>query len=260
MHQQVYIGTSGYHYDDWKGTFYPSDAHSDDFLRRYCRFFNSLELNVSFYRMPDPAALEKFLHPDLKPLVLSMKAYRDLTHGEGNMQLLRTFMQSVKGLISGDCLKTILFQFPFSFSFSEKNWDRVLMFRGETPGVHPVMEFRHSSWFRQAVMDKFIEHKISICGTDMPGIGKLPGFKLPETCSPAYFRFHGRNTQKWWDHDHAWERYDYMYGEDLISSLAGKLKNWLRSHPEAYIYFNNHYRGQAVQNAQQLLAFFADPS
>jgi len=77
----------------------------------------------------------------------------------------------------------------------------------------------------------------------------------------AYLRLHGRNQQKWWKHDDAWERYDYFYDADSIRRLASRLKKIAGASPRSrfYVFFNNHARGQAVANAFMLQAAL-DPS
>ena len=252
---EIHIGTSGYHYDDWKNVFYPEEIQPSDYLQHYSRFFNTLELNGTFYKLPNPEHLIKYTDEKLQPFTLSMKAYRGFTHGEGSRAVIREMLTAIQPVIRAGVLKTLLFQFPFSFKYSRDNWRKIEMVSEEVRGVAPVLEFRHRSWFDELVLDKLRESGLAVCGTDMPGIGKLPGCRLPQTGDLGYFRFHGRNAAKWWDHDQAWERYDYLYSDDLIKKLIPGLKCWLSERKTCYIFFNNHYRGQAVQNAQLLMAF-----
>lgn len=255
---KVYIGTSGYHYDDWKSVFYPDGIQAGQYLYHYSRFFNALELNGSFYKLPDPEHLLKYNDTRLQPFHLSMKAYREITHGDGGRALIRQMLGAIEPVVKSGVLKTLLFQFPFSFKYSDAHMNKVEMISAEIHGVLPVMEFRHRSWFSDSAMAKLTELGIVVSGTDMPTMGKLPGCRLPETGDLGYVRFHGRNNAKWWDHEHAWERYDYLCSDDTIKGLLPALKQWINKRKTTYIFFNNHYRGQAVQNAQLLMAFLTD--
>ncbi|MCD4653697.1 DUF72 domain-containing protein [bacterium] len=255
---RIFVGTSGYYYEDWRGLFYPKSLHRKDFLKYYCQYFNALELNTTFYQMPEKDKLIKYTDPDLQPLVLSMKAHRDITHGHAGTQVLREFMTEIKPVIECGILKILLFQFPFSFCYSEKAWDKIIMISREVPRIKPVIEFRHKSWFQEDILLRIRDLGIAVCAIDMPRLGKLPGQQLPITCSPAYMRFHGRNKDKWWDHKEPWERYDYLYTEKDLTKLIPSIREWIEKQTTAYIFFNNHYQGQAIKNAQLMMAFFAD--
>ncbi|MBN1878983.1 DUF72 domain-containing protein [bacterium] len=255
---EIIIGTSGYSYPDWRGHFYPDRLPDNGFLDYYSRFFNGLELNYSFYRMPAPATIKRFLHPGYNSLNVSFKAFRGITHQIKENHCLKEFLQALSPLIERNRVKTVLFQFPYSFRPDPEAWDRLEMISEQVNGPVPVLELRHSSWFSPDNLDRLSRMNISVCALDMPCIDDLPGQRLPVTHSVGYMRFHGRNAVQWWTHDQAWQRYDYLYSNQQLRAMVPALHQWIRKHRSVYFFFNNHYRGQAVQNAQLLMAFLAN--
>ena len=93
---------------------------------------------------------------------------------------------------------------------------------------------------------------------DAPDLPGLPGRDCRVTAPLGYIRFHGSNAEKWWDHDQAWERYDYLYSPQELREWLAPLKQIREEAGEVQVFFNNHYQGQAVRNAQLLMAFLAE--
>ncbi len=255
---EVIIGTSGYSYNDWKGIFYPDELPSSRYLEHYCKYFSGLELNYSFYRMPTVNSLKRFLAPKFASIKLSFKAFQGITHTRDDPNHLKNFMERMEVLISKDRLGAVLFQFPYSFRPCQESWDLLSKISAAVVGCVPVVELRHLAWFSSEQLLHLRELNLSVSALDMPDSDELPGIQLPATHQVGYMRFHGRNQSKWWIHENAWERYDYLYSAELIEARIADLKAWMALHKKVYFFFNNHYRGQAVQNAQLLMAFLAD--
>jgi uncharacterized protein YecE (DUF72 family) len=102
------------------------------------------------------------------------------------------------------------------------------------------------------------EMNLSVCALDMPDKNGLPGTQFPQTHPVGYMRFHGRNSADWWSSGAGWKRYNYLYRDNELIQLLPDIKNWMKYHQKTYLYFNNHYRAQAVDNAQMIMAFLAD--
>lgn len=255
---KIAIGTSGYVYDDWKGVFYPPSLPPKDYFTYYSNFFSALELNFSFYRMPTGNMVNRFLHSHSCMPELSLKAFRGITHSRDPDNAIPAFLQVIKPLVDSGRIQTILFQFPYSFQPGRDSWNLLEKIAMQNPGVTGVVEFRHVSWFSDTHLRKTAELNLSVCALDMPAIGDLPGIQLPVTHPIGYMRFHGRNTEKWWNNRKSWERYDYRYPIKTLSNLLPALRNWIDQHRKVYLFFNNHYRGQAIQNAQTMMAFLAE--
>lgn len=255
---RVFIGTSGYNYNDWKDVFYSKSLRPDDQLLYYSRFFNALELNFSFYQMPESYRLQRFADPSLGGMAISMKAYRGITHQPLDTAVLNLFLERIRVLEDSGVLKTVLFQFPFAFQESIDAWKTLDLIAGGDHRWVPVVEFRHDTWFTDANMQRFRDMGIAVCATDMPTLRRLPGCRFHATHPTGYIRFHGRNARHWWHPREAWERYDYLYSRDEMLEIVPNVKRWMSRLNEAYIFFNNHYRGQAVRNAQMMMAFLVD--
>jgi uncharacterized protein YecE (DUF72 family) len=115
-----------------------------------------------------------------------------------------------------------------------------------------VVEFRNSEWQSDETLTKLRSLNISLCAVDAPAVKGLPKFSKDLTGDISYIRLHGRNAAKWYEHDHAYERYDYLYTESEIKSIAGQISGMTERAKESFVFFNNHYGAQAVTNARQL--------
>lgn len=256
--KKIFIGTSGYSYTDWKSIFYPAALPPKNYLDYYSQFFSALELNFSFYQRPTERMLSRFQRPQIKIPVLSIKAFQGITHSQNPETAISAFLKSIQPLVHANKLAAVLFQFPYSFQPGENSWKLLEQIAMQHWGVVGVIEFRHISWFQEKNLRRVAEMNLSVCALDMPDIQGLPGKQLPVTHPIGYMRFHGRNTGKWWSHTEAWQRYDYLYSNKTLNSLMPELRDWIERHEKVFLFFNNHYRGQAVQNAQTLMAFLAD--
>jgi uncharacterized protein YecE (DUF72 family) len=149
---QFYVGTSGYSYKEWKGTFYPEDAKPQDMLRLYAERLSAVEINNTFYRMPSEKMLLGWAEQVPDGFSFALKASRRITHH----QRLRDSGDSLRYLLQtsgvlGEKLGPMLFQLPPNLS---KDTPRLAEFLALLPNRWPVaFEFRHSSWFADDVYD-----------------------------------------------------------------------------------------------------------
>lgn len=260
QHRQnkIRIGTSGYHYADWKGVFYPSHLRASDYLEFYSSHFNALELNSSFYRIPTKTQMETMVDRAGPDMLFSVKAFRQFTHGEIVPEDINAFKRSLDPLAASGKLGTLLFQFPYSFHESNTSWARIDQIAHCFSEFANVIEFRHSSWINRGVFCALHERKLGFSAIDSPVLQGLPGIVSNLTSDVGYVRFHGRNAAKWWTHDHPWERYDYLYSDCQLAKWKPRLDSMTTDARIVFAFFNNHYRGQAVQNAQMLKTFWKD--
>ncbi len=255
---KIFVGTSGYSYTDWKNVFYPTRLASQSFLDYYSLFFSAVELNFSFYQWPTAHMFSRFLQSQTKIPKLSIKAFQGITHKQNSEIAMSAFLKAVKPLADSDRVSTVLFQFPYSFRPGKEAWNLLEQIALQHWGAVGVIEFRHISWFQEKNLQRIAEMNLAVCALDMPNIQGLPGGQMPVTHPIGYMRFHGRNAEKWWNHNEAWERYNYFYSSKILNALLPDLRSWIDKHQKVFLFFNNHYRGQAVQNAQTLMAFLAD--
>ncbi|MGI9861361.1 DUF72 domain-containing protein [Moorella naiadis] len=255
----IYIGTSGYSYRDWLGYFYPPGLAAREMLPYYAREFNFTEINSSYYTLPRPQNLEQMARRVPGDFIFAVKAYRTLTHDRGESVAgdSKQFRQALQPLIDRGRLGAVLLQFPYSFHNNQANRGYLVRLRELLPGLPLVVEFRQAGWIQDAVRDFLAHYEIAYTCVDEPQLPGLPGRAVYCTAPLAYVRFHGRNAAKWWRHDEAYERYDYLY-------TAAELKEWLPGIAyladqarQVFVAFNNHYHSQAVTNARMLKELLA---
>jgi len=252
----IHIGTSGYSYDDWVGPFYPEGTDKREFLDYYARQFTCSEVNYTYYRMPNARTLEAMsakTPPDFRFVV---KANRAMTHEceEVAEATFEEFVAALGPLREDGKFGCVLAQFPWGFGLSQPNVDYLKRFRKLMQGVPVVVEFRNDQWIRDDMFEFLREAEFGYCCVDQPALKGLLPPVVEATSAIGYVRFHGRNAQKWWEHDEAWERYDYLYSREELQEWAPKVQSLAGETEDTYLFFNNHYNAQAVQNAQD----FAD--
>jgi uncharacterized protein YecE (DUF72 family) len=228
------LGTSGWSYPDWKGRFYPEDLPQRKWLPFYAEHFNTVEINMTFYRFPRPETLKGWLDKTPSNFTFTLKANRQITHYKK--------LQDVKGdlryfYLLADSLQErlgcILFQLPPSLT---KNMDLLQDFLSHLSSSHKnVIEFRHESWFSEDVYSLLRSHKVIFCVVSSP---ELPDH-IVETAKTSYFRFHGRI---------GW--YKYNYTDEELKEWAEAIKK--TKSKECFIYFNNDYHAYAVANCKKL--------
>ena len=150
------IGTSGFAYKDWIGVVYPEGTPKSDYLGIYGGMFPTVELNFSYYDMPNTQDIAKMLVDGGDRLTFSIKAHRTLTH-EINHSLwegeAKTFLTAIKPMLVAGQLEAVLFQFPNSFYYTPENrryLDRLLSFFG---GVPAAVEFKTAEWYSGKVIE-----------------------------------------------------------------------------------------------------------
>lgn len=253
------VGTAGYKYDDWVGPVYPPTLRERDFLPYLAQYIDCVEINASFYSLLSPLtfrAMARKTPPDFEFIV---KAHRSFTHEPENAaEVLRPFKDSLRPLVDAGKLGCVLLQFPQRFHNTPENRAHIERV-AEWLRVFPlVVEFRHSSWVCDEVFNWLRQWQIGFVCVDEP---RLPGLMPPVVVATApigYIRFHGRNAEKWHHHEHAWERYDYLYNEAELREWLPKVRSLLAQTEKCYAIFNNHWQGKGFINAQMLKRLFAE--
>ena len=245
----ILIGTSGYSYPDWKGVFYPDKLKQDQWLEYYAENFGFCELNFSYYKMPQTKQMEKFL---TYPLKFAVKAHRTMTHERLQAKAAREdFLKAVSILLEDDHLAAVLLQFPYSFAYNRENRLYLQELLEDLAPLPLVVEFRHPAWIRDSVFKELRRRSWGISLLDSPEVsGGMPDFQ-EVTSDLAYLRFHGRNSENWWGGDNV-SRYDYEYSEKELEAWLPRITDMAKQSRTTYVSFNNHARGQAIKNANQL--------
>lgn len=112
-----------------------------------------------------------------------------------------------------------------------------------------VVEFRNSAWISEDTFALLKDLGLGFCSVDEPRLKGLIPPVAAATSAIGYVRFHGRNAAKWFKHDQAYERYDYLYSEEELNEWIPKVKDIESKTVQTYVFFNNHYQGKSVRNA-----------
>lgn len=247
--ENIYIGTSGYYFKDWPGPVYPEHTKPADMFREYVNLgLNSVELNVTFYRMPDEKLLKSFAERAPENFKYIIKAYKGITHEQSGLKAAEQFRDiysasDVKSNFSG-----ILLQYPESYHFSEQRMDSISK-TAEVFGSIPVfVELRGSDWNNSETLHFLKEHRLNYVAVDLPQLKNLHRRNPVVTGDFAYMRLHGRNM-KWYNPE---TRYLYDYSDDELNVFADELKSM---HPlkGSFMFFNNCHGGYAALNAVKMM-------
>jgi len=236
--RKIHIGTSGWHYKHWKGSFYPEDMRPDGMFAFYCRRFRSVELNTSFYRLPSPQALAAWRAAAPRDFVFAMKGSRFITHMKklkDPAPALAVFLE--RALLLKPHLGPILFQLPPRWSL---NLDRLRGFLDIFPAdLRCAFEFRDPSWFEEPVYRLLEAHRAAFCIYHIAG--RLAPARV--TTDLVYLRLHGPDGP-----------YQGQYDEGTLARWAEAVSGWVEDGRTVYCYFDNDQAGFAAQDALRLQA------
>jgi uncharacterized protein YecE (DUF72 family) len=233
---KIYIGTSGWNYSHWKFNFYPEDLNQKEWLRFYSDKLKSVEVNNSFYRLPDTKTFNTWKDSTPKRFIFSVKGSRYITHMKKLKepeQSCKIFFDRIKYLENK--LGPILFQLPPAWKFNKERFENFLK---ALPGKYSyTFEFREKSWWNDVVLNLLKEYNSAFC------IYELAGTLTPKeiTADFVYIRLHGPG-----------DKYRGNYSKKELSVWANAVSAWQTNEKDIYIYFDNDDSGYAVKNAQEL--------
>ena len=254
----IHIGPAGWSYKDWEGTVYPQKPGKNfDPLEYLARFFNTIEINSSFYRPPAPSTTKAWVNrvSANKKFTFTAKLHRLFTHerGKATKKDEKEFHDGMKPFMKAEKLGGLLLQFPWSFKNTVD--DRVYLAELlEKFSKYPlVLEVRHASWNTPAMYEWLEERGVGICNIDQPMFSKSIKPAALTTSPVGYVRLHGRNYQNWFrEKAPRDERYNYLYTHDELDPWLKRIKDVAKHTRETYVITNNHFRGQAVVNALEI--------
>ncbi len=237
----IRVGTSGWHYDHWYGSFYPAEVKKNRMLDYYCRRFRTVEINNSFYRLPEKRTFAAWRETAGDGFLFAVKAWRALTHYKKLKDAadpLAEFLDHARGL--GDALGPVLFQLPPRWKADP---ERLASFAALIPrDVRAAFEFRDESWFDERVYRVLGERNLALCLSDFEGL-RAP--RLP-TADFVYVRLHGPGA-----------RYRGRYSARALEEWADDMLAWSGGGRDCYCYFDNDEAGYAAADALALDALIA---
>ena len=231
------IGCSGFNYPHWRGVFYPERLPQRQWLAHYASVFSSVELNVTFYRLPKPSTFAKWRLATPAGFVFSLKGSRFITH----VKRLRNPEEPLERFFSAalelqEKLGAVLWQLPPRFRADSQRLERFLKLLDGYPVIN-TLEFREKSWLGAETVSLCREHNVPLCMADWPQFL----VETPLTADFIYIRRHGRQG------DYATE-----YGQWELAGDAERIRGYLEGGRDVFIYFNNDALGHAPKNASEL--------
>jgi uncharacterized protein YecE (DUF72 family) len=231
------IGCSGFLYDSWRGPFYPDNLPHKKWLSFYMEKFNTVELNVTFYRLLKKEAFERWYKETPPDFTFCLKGSRFISHVKKlkDVELpLSTFFNTTAPLL--EKLEVILWQLPPNLKLNMKNLEDFVENLKAYPVRH-VFEFRHKSWLTKRVFNLLSAANIALCMADWPEFID----ELPLTADFVYIRRHGERGS-----------YATNYSIEHLKTDAKRIKNYLKMNKDVYFYFNNDSFAYAPKNAIEL--------
>jgi uncharacterized protein YecE (DUF72 family) len=241
--KSVYTGTSGYSYKDWKdGVFYPKGMPTSEWFEYYTQHFKTLELNITFYRLPGAAMVKRWYKLAPKDFRFVAKGSRLMTHNKklnDPADALKVFYKALKPL--KEKLKVILWQFPPQFKANPERLETFLKLLARHGLYQHVFEFRHITWFQPKVTELLKRHQAIYCRADKPEF--YESLEIPDTAGFVYLRRHGPDAKA---------MYHHSYSDKFLKQDADEIKRWRAKRKEVYIFFNNDYHGAAIADVKKV--------
>jgi len=233
----ILVGTSGYNYPEWKGSFYPSDLPAAKMLPFYAQHFNTVEINYTFYRMPTPKLAANWASQVPDHFRFTLKAPKRITHDRRLRDVempVRAFCEAASEL--GPKLGALLFQLPPNFRKDLVVFDEFLGVL--PPRVCAAFEFRHESWLDDEVYARLRARNLALCVAD----SEKRSTPVMATADYAYLRLR----------DEGYEEHDIARWTDQARELDTQCK-------EVFVYFKHEDEGKGAQFGQMMMERLSQP-
>jgi uncharacterized protein YecE (DUF72 family) len=259
----IRIGTAGWQYRDWAGIVYPKPKPGGfDELAAIATFFNTVEINTSFYGPPRRHVAEAWIsrvasNADFR---FTAKLWKGFTHERNaSVQDEKLFKDGVEPLMASGRLGAVLVQFPWSYRNEPENRAYLRKLRDRFDEYPLVVEVRHGSWTEPDVLDELAELGIGLCNIDQPLFHRSVKPTAILTSAVGYVRLHGRNYKQWFSTKaDVRERYDYLYSASELDPWVDRIKIVAEDAEDTYVVTNNHNLGKSAVNAFELKALLGE--
>ena len=232
----LFLGTSGWVYKHWMGIFYPEELHGEQQLEFYAQHFSTVEVNYSFYRLPEKSVFETWREQSPQDFLFAVKGSRYLTHMKklkDPVEPLTRLMERASGL--QEKLGPILFQFPHTWCVNCSRLEFFLELLQTYPQQRYTFEFRHNSWLNPQVYKLLERAGAALC---LPVSPTVP-LDIRLTAPWTYIRMH---SGQW----------GIGYSDEELSTWATRIREFLQRGVDVYVYFNNDPEGHAIRDGKHL--------
>ena len=235
---EIRIGCSGWNYAHWRGLIYPKDLPAKRWLEYYATLFDTVEINNTFYRLPEVSAVQGWVERSPRRFLFAVKMSRYITHIRrlgGLEQGIPLFYSRIAPLARSPKMGPVLWQLPPTFRRDDERLATTL--KALPPGRH-CFEFRHETWYVEDVYALLREHGIALVIPDSP---KYPFRQIELTTGWTFVRFHSGTRGRRGN-----------YSESELREWAERIGGWRDARVDVYAYYNNDWEGFAVYNGQRL--------
>ena len=265
--KKLFVGTAGWSYKDWIGSFYPkAQSSAFDWLEFYSRYFNCVEVNASYYTYINPHTVEGWIEKvsAKDDFEFVIKLHQDFTHKrQFTQEHINAVTKNLDILNNSYRFGGLLIQFPYSFALNKENAEHVKDLVEIFSGYDKFIEVRHASWLIDRFTGFLSQNKSSLCTIDQPIIGNAVPFVPVQAGAHAYVRLHGRNEEGWKNsfnkmgkeqtYEQQSERYNYLYSPGELAEIESRVTEIIDTVNKVFVILNNHPKGNAVANAFELL-------
>ena len=260
---EIFIGPAGWSYADWKEVVYPPRLRGTPQLAYLARFFNCVEVNSSFYRIPHPRQCEQWVHTvsAFENFQFTVKLWQEFTHVRESIDAkhMNAWHLAMQPLRRADRLGCVLVQFPWSFKCTAENTQYLKQLTLALSPDRLAIEMRHDSWNNPEFTGWLTASDYIFCNIDQPLLPRCLPPTEHVTAAVAYVRLHGRNAAAWFQEDaDVLERYRYLYSKAEIAEWVIRLRRLIESAERVFVITNNHTGGRAVANAVEIKSLLLD--
>lgn len=248
----ILVGTNGFQYRDWVPVFYPSGLDPRLWLEYYSRHFGCCELNFTYYRLPESAAIQDLIRGSRGGLQFVFRApFRLVEDHPENVELARRFAGVLWPLKESGQLVAVLAQFAPDFEFIRDNFQRLRALRDALEGIPLVAEFSCPNWLTPRAAKHLEAERIALaCVDGGPAVQGQTFFCA--TAGLGYVRFQGRNRSRWLKGNGS-TQHDYLYSRAELAAVVPEIRRLEEKSDRVLVVMNNPWRGQATINARMLL-------
>lgn len=257
----IRVGPAGWSYADWEGAVYPRrKPRGFHPLGMLARYVECVEINSSFYATPRSDYCERWVElvRERPQFRFATKLQNLFTHQPLDADYehhARAYLAGIEPLRAAECLAACLVQFPLSFRRTPEAFARLERLAETFGHLALVLELRHRSWFEPDSLDAIAGLGYSLACIDLPAAPEHPPADAPGSGPIGYLRLHGRNQDTWFARGAGRDqRYDYLYDNGEVAEIVRRTKRLASGTDETYVITNNHFGGQAVANALEIMA------
>lgn len=232
---RLHVGTSGYAYKEWCGTFYPEKLPQKKMLEYYSRHFETVEINYTFYRLPSAKTLAEWVPQTPENFKFTLKANQKITHIlrlRKTEQLVDAFLKGAEPLLAAGRCGPILLQLPPNFRADFVVLEEFLTSLPQREGIRWAMEFRHQSWFGSALLDLLRRRDVALC------VAETEDERTPDEATAQFCYYRLRKVQ---------------YAEGELAAWRKRFNELTAAGREVFVYFKHEEEGTGPKLAKQLL-------